>query len=128
MILVGTMLMVTAFMCVKQLQLRALRARIQKHHEEEQQRLEEEAAAAENMDNLSHQSEDEGQSGRACEKITEEEFEYQAKVLTKQNIRQLVTSAPYERLMAVRGSDPANWNWQLHDKSEGYFPTNEEDK
>jgi hypothetical protein len=30
--------------------------------------------------------------------------------------------------MAVKGNDPSNWNWQLHDKQEGYFPTNEEDK
>lgn len=67
-----------------------------------------------------------GQGG--CERITEEEFEYQAKVLSKQSIRQLVTSEAYERLMAVKGTDPANWNWQLHDKQEGYFPTNEEDK
>lgn len=63
-----------------------------------------------------------------CERITQEEFEYQTKVLSKQNIRQLVTSEAYERLMAVKGNDPANWNWQLHDKQEGYFPTNEEDK
>lgn len=30
--------------------------------------------------------------------------------------------------MAVKGNEPSNWNWQLHDKQEGYFPTNEEDK
>lgn len=62
------------------------------------------------------------------EKITEEEFEYQAKVLSKQSVRQLVTSEAYERLMTVKGTDPANWNWQLHDKQEGFFPTNEDDK
>lgn len=84
-------------------------------------------------ENFAHQSGSEmGLSSRGgllgCERITEEEFEYQTKVLSKQSIRQLVTSETYERVMAVKGNDPANWNWQLHDKQEGYFPTNEEDK
>ncbi len=39
-----------------------------------------------------------------------------------------MTSEAYQRLMAVRGGDPANWNWQLHDKQEGFFPTAEEEK
>lgn len=135
MILVGTILMVSAFTFVKQLQLRALRARIQKQLQlEEEQRREYEEAAAEMLseENFAQGSSEigggseRGQGG--CERITEEEFEYQAKVLSKQSIRQLVTSEAYERLMAVKGTDPANWNWQLHDKQEGYFPTNEEDK
>lgn len=62
-----------------------------------------------------------------CERITEEEFEFQARILTKQEIRKLVTSPAYERVLAAKGKDPANWNWQLHDKQEGFFPTNEEE-
>ena len=81
-----------------------------------------------NFENQSNWSSQNGGGLLGCERITQEEFEYQTKVLTKQSIRQLVTSDAYERLMAVKGNDPANWNWQLHDKQEGYFPTNEEDK
>jgi len=29
--------------------------------------------------------------------------------------------------MAVKGRDPANWNWQLHDKAEGFFPMAEDE-
>ena len=30
--------------------------------------------------------------------------------------------------MASKGKELAQWNWQLHDKLEGYFPNNEEEQ
>ena len=130
MILIGTLLMVSILALIKQLQLRALAKRIQRQMEieEEQRRQEEEAAALQSEDNLSMKSDFDTDQTCKCQRITEEEFEFQAKVLTKESIRHLVSSDAYERVMAVKGNDPANWNWQLHDKQEGYFPTNEEDK
>ncbi len=79
-------------------------------------------------ENMSIRSESVSKGAGGCARITEEEFEFQSKVLTKEAVRELVNLDAYERLMAVKGTDPANWNWQLHDKAEGYFPTNEEEK
>lgn len=28
-------------------------------------------------------------------------------------------------MMAIKGADPAKWNWQLADKQEGFFPVDE---
>ena len=47
----------------------------------------------------------------SCEKISEEEYDFQSRVLTKQEIRRLVNSDVYKRLLEVNGNDPANWNW-----------------
>jgi len=47
----------------------------------------------------------------SCEKISEEEYDFQSRVLTKQEIRRLVNSDVYKRLLEVKGNDPANWNW-----------------
>jgi hypothetical protein len=30
--------------------------------------------------------------------------------------------------MQAKGADCANWNWQLHDKSQGFFPMTEDDQ
>lgn len=62
-----------------------------------------------------------------CEKITNEEFEHQTRVTTRQEIRKLTTSEQYQRLMAAKGADPAKWNWQLNDKQEGFFPVGQEE-
>jgi hypothetical protein len=110
--------------------LRAFAKRIQrqKEAEDEQRRQEEEAADMQSEENMSIRSESVSKGAGGCARITEEEFEFQSKVLTKEALRELVNLDAYERLMAVKGTDPANWNWQLHDKAEGYFPTNEEEK
>jgi hypothetical protein len=110
--------------------LRAFAKRIQrqKEAEDEQRRQEEEAADMQSEENMSIRSESVSKGAGGCARITEEEFEFQSKVLTKEAVRELVNLDAYERLMAVKGTDPANWNWQLHDKAEGYFPTNEEEK
>jgi hypothetical protein len=110
--------------------LRAFAKRIQrlKEAEDEQRRQEEEAADMQSEENMSIRSESVSKGVGGCARITEEEFEFQSKVLTKEAVRELVNLDAYERLMAVKGTDPANWNWQLHDKAEGYFPTNEEEK
>ena len=78
------------------------------------------------QENEGDKSSDEG-CKHSCEKITEEEFEAQSRTYTSNEIRKLVNSRVYENLMQVKGKDPANWNWQVHDKQEGFFPANEEE-
>jgi hypothetical protein len=39
----------------------------------------------------------------ACEKITEEEFDYQQNVTTKREIAKLVNSREYKEMMAKKG-------------------------
>ena len=46
---------------------------------------------------------------------------------TREQIRKLVTSETYEKIMGAKGNDLAKWNWQLNDKQDGIFPTNEEE-
>lgn len=64
----------------------------------------------------------------SCEKISEEDYDFQSRVLTKQEIRRLVNSDTYKRLLEVKGKDPANWNWQIQDKAQGFFPMDEDDQ
>lgn len=61
----------------------------------------------------------------ACERITEEEFDYQTSVTTRKEILKLVQSDAYKRAMRQKGSDAAAWNWQLYDKAQGIFPNEE---
>ena len=63
-----------------------------------------------------------------CEKITEEEFEFQSRVITRQEIRTLVSSKKYSELVATKGTqDIGKWNWQVAEKQEGYFPKLDEE-
>jgi len=94
----------------------------------EERKLEEEAKRrAEESSDEDPESEDDNAVKDSCEKITEEQYDFQSRVLTKQEIRRLVNSDAYKRLMEARGADPTNWNWQLHDKSQGFFPMTEDD-
>lgn len=129
-LILGTMSIMAILITVKKLQLRAqeLRLKEQKEREDDHKREDSDSCCEE-----AHSSENESDSNGpskqfGCEKITEEDYEYQTKVHTKQEIRRLVNSETYDRLMRVKGSDPNNWNWQLHDKSEGFFPTNDDEK
>ena len=71
--------------------------------------------------------EDENAVKNSCEIIPEDDYDFQSRVLTKQEIRHLVSSEQYKRLLEVKGRDPANWNWQVQDKSQGFFPMGEEE-
>ena len=95
---------------------------------EEQKREEEERLRAEESSDGELPDEDPNAVKNSAEKITEEEYDFQSRVLTKQEIRHLVNSDAYKRLMEAKGNDPVNWNWQLHDKSQGFFPMTEDDQ
>jgi hypothetical protein len=60
-----------------------------------------------------------------CERITAEEFEFQRDFNTKQEIRKLLATEEYQGAFEDTGSDPANWNWQLKDRQEGFLPKDE---
>lgn len=47
----------------------------------------------------------------ACEKITEQEFDYQQNVTTKREIAKLVNSQAYKDAMAKKGQNQSAWNW-----------------
>lgn len=52
-----------------------------------------------------------------------EEYDFQTRVTTRQEIRKLVNSKEYQRMMALKGgADTGKWNWQVADKQEGFFP------
>ena len=94
----------------------------------EKKRLQEESQKLAEDEDASMFDERLNKGRSACERVTEEEFEFQARVNTRQEIRKLVTSTKYEALLAAKGKELAEWNWQLHDKLEGYFPNNDEEQ
>lgn len=52
-----------------------------------------------------------GKNVNACEKITEEEFDYQANATTKREIQKLVNSQSYKEAQARKGLSQSAWNW-----------------
>lgn len=63
----------------------------------------------------------------ACEKITEEEFDYQSHVTTRKEIGKLVNSQAYKDAIAKKGVKTSAWNWQSYDRDQGLI-ANEEAK
>jgi hypothetical protein len=39
-----------------------------------------------------------------------------------------VTSDAYKRALRAKGGNPTAWNWQMHERSEGFIPGNEEEE
>lgn len=62
----------------------------------------------------------------ACEKITEQEFDYQQNVTTKREIAKLVNSQAYKDAMAKKGQNQSAWNWQSYDRDQGIIPNGED--
>ena len=62
----------------------------------------------------------------ACERITEEEFDYQSTMTSKKEILKLVNSQDYQRMMREKGANIAAWNWQAYDRAQGILPNEEE--
>lgn len=61
-----------------------------------------------------------------CEKISQEEYDYQTSVLTKQEITKLVNSAAYKKMVQEKGSCIEDWNWQAKERSMGILPVVQE--
>lgn len=119
----GTLAIMSILIIVKKIYAKKqLEAYIKLVKEEEEAKRRAEESSDEELE-----PEDENAVKNACEKIAEDDYDFQSRVITKQEIRHLVSSEPYKRLMEVKGRDPANWNWQVQDKSQGFFPMGEED-
>jgi hypothetical protein len=58
----------------------------------------------------------------ACEQITQEEYNYQSNATTRKEINKLVNSAEYKRTLQKKGKQVSAWNWQAHDREEGFIP------
>lgn len=61
----------------------------------------------------------------ACERISQEEFEYETAVTSRKEIVKLVNSEEYKAAMKEKGADLSLWNWQVYDKAQGIFPGDE---
>lgn len=61
-------------------------------------------------------------ANNACEKISNEEYEYQKDNLTRSEIHKLVQSDAYLKAMRSKGKEPENWNWQAYDRKQGILP------
>ena len=72
---------------------------------------EEEEAKRRAEESSDEESDEDNHAKNSLERITEEEYDFQSRVITKQEIRNLVNSDVYKRLAEVKGRDPANWNW-----------------
>jgi len=59
---------------------------------------------------------------RYCERISPEEFEYQRTVVTNREVNKLVSSDGYKLFAQIKGKNPADWNWQIHDRQLGLYP------
>eukprot|EP00347_Sterkiella_histriomuscorum_P004707 403359416 len=62
----------------------------------------------------------------ACEKINEEEFNYQANVTTRREITKLVNSQEYKDALIKKGQNQSSWNWQAYDRDQGIIPNGED--
>jgi len=125
-LIVGTLAVVSIFSGIKYLQILGIRRQIAAIEAERKRQQEEEEKADDPP------CETCGQPVECIhriksEKISAEEYEHQARVTTRQEIRKLITSEQYQRLMAAKGSDPSKWNWQIHDKQEGFFPVDSDE-
>lgn len=58
----------------------------------------------------------------SCHKISREEYDYQANVITKQEIAKLVQSEAYKKAMESKGLKVEEWNWQVMDRMNGIYP------
>jgi hypothetical protein len=119
----GTLVIMSIFIIVKKVSAKKqLEAYMELVKQEEEAKRKAEESSDEELE-----PEDENAVKTSCEKVPEDEYDFQSRVLTKQEIRHLVKSEAYKRLMEAKGRDPANWNWQVQDKSQGFFPMAEED-
>jgi hypothetical protein len=54
-----------------------------------------------------------------------EEFDLQSSNMTNKQITKLVKSKEYSSMMAKKGKDISQWNWQALERSEGHLPKGE---